>query len=284
MTKSIRVCASLGLTALLVVTGLSVARAEDEPRRSIVHIAGDLYRYQNNFHYSVFLITPEGAVVTDPINADTAQWLKGEIQSRFGQPVKYVIYSHSHPDHIAGGEVFADTATVVAHERAKTYIVENNYPTAVPDQTFSDQTTIEVGDKSIELTYPGPSHSDDLILMRFMPERVVFAVDMVAVNRVPWRDLPGADLDGWIAALKVLEGMDFDILSPGHGPMGTRLDVAPHRHYFEDLRTRVGYEMRAGKSVDEIKEIVTMDDYSHWLRHADWRALNVEGMVRLLSE
>ena len=85
--------------------------------REITHVAGDLYRFRNNNHYSVFLVTAEGVIATDPINQSAAQWLKDEIDSRFGQPVKYVIYSHHHGDHASGGSVFADTATFIGHER-----------------------------------------------------------------------------------------------------------------------------------------------------------------------
>ena len=70
--------------------------------RSIKKIAGDLYRFQNNFHYSVFLVTSEGIIVTDPINADAAKWLKAEIKKRFDKPIRYLILSHDHSDHSAG--------------------------------------------------------------------------------------------------------------------------------------------------------------------------------------
>ena len=62
-------------------------------------------------------MTPAGIVLGDPINETFAPWLKGELDTRFpGRPVRYVVYSHSHFDHAAGGAVFADTATFVAHE------------------------------------------------------------------------------------------------------------------------------------------------------------------------
>ena len=115
---------SLILVGLLAVTGSNEpATAQEDAKRSIAQISGDLYRFQNNFHYSVFLVTPEGIIATDPINADGARWLKAELHKRFAQSVKYLIYSHDHVDHIAGGEVFADTAIVV--------------PTIIPRRTSS---------------------------------------------------------------------------------------------------------------------------------------------------
>jgi glyoxylase-like metal-dependent hydrolase (beta-lactamase superfamily II) len=86
------------------------------PTRSIVNIAGDLYRAQNDNHFTVFLVTEEGIIVSDPINRDFAEWLKAELAERFEVPVRYVLYSHSDWDHASGGEAFADTAEFIGHE------------------------------------------------------------------------------------------------------------------------------------------------------------------------
>jgi glyoxylase-like metal-dependent hydrolase (beta-lactamase superfamily II) len=86
------------------------------PARDIVKVTGDLYRARNNNYFAIFLVTPDGIVLADPINTAFATWLKEQFAERFKVPVRYVIYSHSHWDHIEGGSVFADTARFVAHE------------------------------------------------------------------------------------------------------------------------------------------------------------------------
>jgi glyoxylase-like metal-dependent hydrolase (beta-lactamase superfamily II) len=87
------------------------------PQREIVQVQGDLYRARNGNWYTAFLVTPQGIILGDPINETFAPWLKSELDTRFpGVPVRYVVYSHSHFDHAAGGAVFADTASFVAHE------------------------------------------------------------------------------------------------------------------------------------------------------------------------
>jgi glyoxylase-like metal-dependent hydrolase (beta-lactamase superfamily II) len=273
------------IVALLLLCAWIPAEANAQTDdRSITKIAGDLYRFQNRFHYSVFLVTREGILVTDPINADAAKWLEAELAKRFpGVPIRYLVYSHSHADHIAGGEVFADTATVVAHERAKQRIVAEQVPTATPQETLSDRKTLQLGGKRVELIFHGPSHSDNLIVMHFPGERTVFAVDIVAVKRLPYQDFPDADMAGWIATLKALEAMDFDILAPGHGALGGKADLADHRRYLETLRDQVKAGMAAGKSVDELKQTVTMSDYASWGMYKEWREANVAGMYRLLQ-
>jgi glyoxylase-like metal-dependent hydrolase (beta-lactamase superfamily II) len=96
--------------------GAGAQQAPAAPARAIVNITGQLYRAQNNNHYTVFLVTPEGIIMSDPVNRDFARWLKGELASRFKVPVRYVLYTHRDWDHASGGVVFADTAEFVGHE------------------------------------------------------------------------------------------------------------------------------------------------------------------------
>ncbi len=95
------------------------AQSDGEPDREISNITGDLYRFRQVRHSGMFLVTPEGIIVVDPTFPHVASWLKEELDERFGLPVKYVIYSHTHLDHAGGGEVFADTATFIAHENTR---------------------------------------------------------------------------------------------------------------------------------------------------------------------
>ena len=269
-----RACAAVCIAAALLVPGTLHAQA----KRAITHIAGDLYRFQNNFHYSVFLVTPEGVIATDPINAEAATWLEAEIDKRFDRPIRYLILSHDHADHSSGGEVFADTATVVAHERAKAVIIGEHRPTAVPDITFSDRMTVELGGKRVELIHVGRNHSDNSIVMLFPEERTLFAVDFVSVKRLPFRTLSDSYYPDWVDSLRRVERLDFDILAPGHGAMGTKQDVVDHGRYHEDLYNAFVTAVRAGQSLEEMKASITLDEYKDWGSFGNWRELNIEGV------
>src|SRR5688572_2675834 len=100
----------------VVVLVQAAAAQQQTPPRGIVNVAGQLYRAQNDNHYTVFLVTPEGIIMSDPINRDFSRWLKGELATRFKVPVRYVLYTHRDWDHASGGVVFADTAEFVGHE------------------------------------------------------------------------------------------------------------------------------------------------------------------------
>ena len=241
-----------------------IAQAGQPAKRAITKIAGNIYRFQNNFHYSVFAVTPKGVIATDPINAAAAKWLKAELKKRFNQPVRYLVLSHDHPDHSSGGEVFADTAVVVAHARAKAVIVAEKRPTAVPNVTFRRAMTIELGGTTVHLRYLGPNHSDNSIVMHFPKERLLFAVDFIPVKTLAFRTLGDGYLDGWIRSLRRVERMDFDILVPGHGPVGKKKHVGMFRGYMEDLREAVLTRVRQGKSLDQIKAEVKLEKYKDW--------------------
>lgn len=284
-----RLLAGIGLMA-----GLALPAVAQTPQtaqapgatREITRIAGEVYRFRNNFHYSVFAVTPQGIVLTDPINAPAAQWLKAELQQRFNQPVRYLVYSHDHADHISGGEVFADTAVVIAHENAKAQIVGEKRPTAVPQVTFSDRLDIELGGTVVELHYVGRNHSDNSLVVRFPRERIIFAVDFIPVKSVGFRDWPDGYLADWIQSLKRVEQMEFDVLAPGHGPLGDKSDVRAFRGYMEEMRDIVLALSREGRSLPDIKTDVKAkmgEKYKSWAGYEQMFDLNIEGMHRLVN-
>ena len=251
--------------------------------REITKIAGEVYRFRNNNHYSIFAVTPQGVIATDPINAEAARWLRDEIKSRFNQPIRYVVYSHDHADHISGGEVWADTAVVIAHQNARRPIAEEKRPTAPPQITFSDALDIELGGTVMELRYVGRNHSDNSLVMRLPKERIAFAVDFIPVNAVAFRDFPDAYLAEWMESLQRVEAMEFDIFVPGHGPLGTKEHVRAFRAYMETLRDQVTMLARAGEPLEAIKQKVDLTKYADWSGYAQMRDLNIEGMYRLVQ-
>ncbi len=266
----------------LIIFLLSTNQAFAQDTRSLTEISDGLYRFQNNYHYSVVLVTNEGVVVTDPINADAAQWLKDEIASQFNQPIKYLVYSHDHVDHIAGGEVF-EAPVVIAHDMAKADIIAEQRPTAIPTLTFSDNLTVELGGKVIELNYLGRSHSDNMVVMNFPGQRVLFAVDFIPIKSVAWKTLTDAYIPDWIEAVKKVEAMDFDILMPAHGNPGTKADVTAFRQYMEEMYSAVLSGVQAGKSLEELQQSILMPKYASWGNYDTQLTMNIEGMYNQIS-
>lgn len=115
--------AVVGICGMLASTHIALSQ-EAGPHREITQITENVYRFQNGGHNTAFLVTDEGIALADPINADAAAWLKAELAERFEVPVRYVLYSHYHFDHVSGGAEFEDTATFIGHAD----MVENMKP------------------------------------------------------------------------------------------------------------------------------------------------------------
>jgi glyoxylase-like metal-dependent hydrolase (beta-lactamase superfamily II) len=276
------------LIAILGVTWIASAQTP-ETTRTIDHVSGGLYKFTNNFHSSVFLVTDEGIIATDPINAEAAAWLKGEFDKRFGKPVKFLIYSHHHADHISGGDAFG-AAEIVAHQNIVDDIEKDKVPTPIPTSTFSDTKTITLGGQSVELISLGSGHSDNLIAMKFPGEQALFIVDIVSAHRLPYRNMgAGRDsLDGIIAQIRKAESITgYNKLITAHSAPYILIAkpemIGQTRVYIEALRDEVQAAMDAGKSLDEIKQTVKMENYQHVFMYEQFLPLNIEGMYTHLG-
>jgi len=191
-----------------------------------------VFRYQG--HQSMFVVTPDGVIATDPIGLGRPQAVTTyieEIKKVTSQPIKYVIYSHNHYDHITGGKPFKDLgAHFIAHKNAKAQLERLQPPDIVmPDEVVDSQHTITLGGTTLELIYVGRNHSDNSLVMRLPKEKVIFAVDFIPVQAVFWRSMPDSWLDEWEASLKRVLAMDWDKLIPGRpgpgGRLGNKQDV-----------------------------------------------------------
>jgi glyoxylase-like metal-dependent hydrolase (beta-lactamase superfamily II) len=275
---------------MAIAGGLCLAGVEGSPQQSrpdneITKLADDVYLFRHQFHQAIFITTPEGVILTDPISSDAATWLKAELKTFTDQPVRYVVYSHHHSDHITGGSVFDDHAVFISHAAARTPIVEAaDRMTPVPQVTFTDRMSIDLGGKHVELIYTGKNHTDNSLVLLLPQHRLLFAVDFIPVETVAYRTMRSDYPDDWIESLKRVEQLEFDTLVPGHGKIGRKEHVRMFRGYLEDLKAAVLEQVKKGASLDEAKKAVQLPKYGHWGRYADWFPENVEGMYRYLSQ
>ena len=258
---------------------------QSRPDNDITKLADDVYLFRHQFHQAIFITSPEGVIVTDPISAEAASWLKAEINKLTDQPVRYVVYSHHHSDHITGGSVFAEQAIFVSHAAARAQILDAADPTTpVPTLTFTDRMFIDLGDTHVELIYTGKNHSDNSLVVLLPKHKLLFAVDFIPVETVAYRTMRSDYPDDWIESLKRIEQLDFDTLVPGHGKVGRKEHVRMFRGYLEDLRAAVLEQLKNGASLNDAKKAVRLPKYEPWGRYADWFPENVEGMYRYLSQ
>lgn len=255
------------------------------PAVSVDEVADGVYLFTYNIHRSLFIVTDDGVLVTDPQSAEAAERYLEEIRKITDAPIRYLVYSHYHNDHASGGAVFGDDVVVVSHENVVHHLDEDGMEAVrPPDETFADEMTLTIGDVEVELSFPGPSETDSNIILHVPSRRVAFIVDTLLVRALPWRNMAAGDLDGWIATLETLDGYDVDQFLPGHGAIGTHADVRALIEYLETLKTEVAQRMDDGQSLEEIQGSLELPQYAEWERYDEHFGLNIEGVHRELSE
>jgi len=171
------------LLTLLGMVGLMFAamlNAVADP--NTVEALGDgAYLYRHGQYRSLFIVSDEGVIVTDPINEDVAVAYRAAIATITDRPVRFVVYSHDHWDRVSGARVFVkEGAKIIAQEQCAQRFAENPNPSVIPpDLTFSDRYTVELGNRSMQLYYFGPSHGDCLTVFVAEPANIIQIVDIV---------------------------------------------------------------------------------------------------------
>src|SRR5215470_9416560 len=257
------------IAGLLLSVGLTAtAQAQTPPppfATTKVDGTDNVYIFRYGGHQSMFIVTPQGVIATDPISERRpAKPYIDAIQAVTKAPIKYVIYSHNHFDHIAGGQPFKDLGTTfVAHRNAKAKIVHlNPRDVVVPDEVVDDRRSITLGGTTLELLYVGKNHSDGTLVMRLPKEKIIFTVDWIPLQTVPYRGMADTYLPDIEDGLKAVIAMDWERLIPGHpGPdgrqTGTKDDAQLALSYLQDLSAAVKQAADEHKCLAEAMRDIT---------------------------
>ena len=259
----------------LLFSASAFAQAPQRPQIATTKVDGteNVYIFRNGNHQAMFVVTSEGVIATDPVAYGRPQGgaaYVAEIRKVTDKPIKYLIYSHHHYDHIAGGQAFKDAgAKIIAHKRAKERLAAVKDPfTPLPDEVFEKSRTLKLGGTVLELTYVGLNHSDSTIVMRLPKEKLIFAVDFLPVGSVPGRGMIDFYPLQAPASIKRVLAMDWERLIPGHpGPgdrLGTKKDVQDQLQFLEDASETVKAAAREGKCWDAAEKEVKLPKYESW--------------------
>src|SRR3979490_205371 len=248
-----------------------------------------IFRYQG--HQSMFVVTPKGVIATDPIGRfrpEAVTAYLAEIKKVTDQPVKYLIYSHAHFDHIAGGKPFKDQgATIIAHKNAKIHFEMAKKQNALldsvvmPDQVVDQKKVISLGGTTLELIYVGRNHSDSSLVMRLPKEKLIFLVDFIPIEAVQFRNMPdNVSPVEFEDSIKKVLALDWDRMIPGHpyagGRLGTKDDVRAAKQYMVDLSDAVKQAQLAGKCFDTAMKEIKLPKYEKWRNYDAYLPGNIE--------
>lgn len=274
------IACSLSAGALLAAEDSLVQEREWGKNRGIVKVSKSVYRWGSDNQYGAYIVGSDAIAVVDGHYCDsgTMPWLKEEIAKRHDVPVRYVILSHDHPDHICNSQVFDDTAITIGHKNILPHILREKRLSSVPDITFEESKDVMLGDVTVNLFFLGPSHSDNLIQIHIADEKVLIAVDM-AKGRSLFPDYRDMDVHSTLNILKVLGNIeDVDIVLPGHGPVTDQQNFREQRRYLQALRDVVLGYMVEGRSLTEIRDRVTLDEFSDYGAYDRWLDQNIVTM------
>jgi glyoxylase-like metal-dependent hydrolase (beta-lactamase superfamily II) len=272
------------IASVLVTTAQAQAPAPPPVATTKVEGTDNVYVFRYGGYLSMFIVTKAGVIVTDPISLRRpAQVYIDEIRKITQAPIKYMIYSHSHFDHIAGGKPFKDLgATVIAHKNAKKRILEVNSPdVVVPDEVVDQKKVITLGGTTIELLYLGKNHSDNSLVVLLPKEKILYAVDWISLESLPFRAMADNYLPDMKESLKKAIALDWDRLIPGHPGRGGRTigskdDARSQLAFHGDVEAAVKKAIGEGMNYDVAEKEIKLPKYEQWSNYGPYLPLNIE--------
>jgi glyoxylase-like metal-dependent hydrolase (beta-lactamase superfamily II) len=239
-----------------------------------------------------FVVTPGGVLVVDALGSPAlAQELLAAIARITPQPVRHVVVTHYHADHIYGLQVFkAAGATITAHAAGRAYLhsdtaqlrlkasreelapwIDERTQLVGADRWIDGPTRIELGGVEFLVQPAGPAHTPEDLVVLLPRQGVLFAGDLVFRGRVPF--VGQADSGRWIEALGRLIAHKPRLIVPGHGPVSTsaEADLTLTRDYLQHLRQTMG---EAARNLEPFDEAYARADWSRFEHLPLFRAAN----------
>jgi cyclase len=211
-------------------------------------------------------VTPEGLIVVDTKNPGDENFnrVMEEIKSVSSLPVKYVLNTHHHPDHVGNNQKFIDAgAQIVALDALKTRMASDprtkDIP-GLPTVTFAKDYVLKFGGVEVDAHSFGRGHTGDDTMVYFPDLKVVMVSDQIT-NATPIVDFAnGGSAVEWTQILDGVLKLDFEIAIPGRGEPKSRAEVQAFRTSFATLVSRASDAIKAGATRDQLAAQVKTDD------------------------
>lgn len=212
----------------------------------------------------------DGIIVIDDQFAPLAEKIQEAISKISPKPIKFVINTHWHMDHVGGNEKFATTgAVIVAHDNVRKRMsteqfielmktkVEPSPAKALPVVTFTNDITLHLNGEDIRVVHVDATHTDGDSIVVFPKAKVIHMGDCYMTISYPYADLSsGGNFDGFIATIAKVLGMtdnSFKII-PGHGPLSNKTEMKAWHDMLVEIRASVKKEVDAGKTLEAIQK------------------------------
>jgi cyclase len=292
------------LAVLLLAAGLAArgALAVTGDAAELRKVADDVYAFigKRNDANALVIVTRQGVALVDTGNSPPeTRALRDFVRSLTERPVRWVIITQNHGDHMGGTPLFAPPAKVIVHERvAKEWAAWKPYQVKSWRKRFRERaaelrdvnpadtlepvrssTTLQLGGTTVELIYvDDPYNPGDLAV--WLPQSGVLHAGFAGyIGRHPdiRPDYSHGTTAGLLKQLDVLSALNPRVLVPAHGPLGDAGDLRVLRDYLMLAREKVRAMMLNGAPLNEITKTFAMSEYRGWDRenHFEWLAETV---------
>src|SRR6267143_1930322 len=226
----------------------------------------NLYEITGGGANTLIRVTNQGLIVVDTKNPGEENFnrLMEEIGSVTNQPVKYVINTHHHPDHVGNNQKFIDGGSqVIGLEALKSWMGNDPRTKDIPGrptQTFAKDYTLKLADAEVRLYSFGRGHTGDDTMVYFPDVKVVMVSDQIT-DATPIVDFAnGGSAVEWTKELDGVLGLDFEQAIPGRGEPKSRADVQAYRMKFDTVVKRASEAIKAGATREDLASQVKTDD------------------------
>jgi glyoxylase-like metal-dependent hydrolase (beta-lactamase superfamily II) len=232
----------------------------------------------------------DGIIMVDGQYAQLHDKLKAAIVAVTQQPVRFLVNTHYHRDHVGGNAPFSkDGAVVVAQENVRKRLAEGTTMAvpevkytpapeeALPAITHKDGLTLRVKGRAAQLKHPLNAHTDGDTFVYFADANIISTGDTVAMGRYPNIDCAnGGSLKGMIAASDAYLALanDGTKIVPGHGPLATKAQLAEFRAMLSTARDRMLALIRDGKSEADVLAAKPFADFDAKFKANDQASTN----------
>ncbi|MCB2107764.1 MAG: MBL fold metallo-hydrolase [Rhodobacteraceae bacterium] len=233
---------------------------------TLENLGEDTYGWRVGTARSLIVVGEDGVLYVDPISPRVAKDGLAAVRTITDKPIKYVVYSHQHWDHILGAKVFKDEgATIVSHVACLKHFYRHPHPDLVlPDMTIESGDTLSLGNRDVQMLYFGPNHGDCLVVPWIKHLGMPFVVDLVTPGFIGIGLMPDYDPGEWVRSLKEIERLPFEQFIAGHATaISPKSVLAERRMFLEDIMAIVKREHDAGTPMDEVAAKIDLPQYKH---------------------
>jgi glyoxylase-like metal-dependent hydrolase (beta-lactamase superfamily II) len=213
---------------------------------------------------------PGGLLVIDSKMAPDAPRLRAAIRKVSPLPVRLLINTHYHRDHVGGNPLIGKGARILAQAKCRAKLLaglakgQTAAGVGAPTETYEKEFWFEFGGEPVRLIHFGPGHTGGDSVVVFERAKVVHTGDLFFHGMPPYIDVEaGADTENWIHTIHTLAERypDYKVI-PGHGkPAGMR-EFKEFAAYLGYLRAQVGAAIQAGKSRAQTMDSIDMSRYA----------------------